>query len=89
MAAPHFLHRARVREHDEGGTGRVVLYGTPLDALRRRRQNADIVGMVEVTTSELEDISDDDCVEGACGVRAGGTGVTPAQIRRSVELQVW
>jgi len=71
------------------GTGSVVLYGTPLDALRRRRQNADIVGMVEVTTSELEDMekaegSDDDCVEGACGVRAGGKGGT-----RSVELQVW
>ncbi len=82
------------------GPGQVVLYGSTLDSVRAKSPG-DVLGVVEVTESELAAIDDaervpddwaglesEEVVMGACGVPIGGPGVTDAAATRSRSLQV-
>ncbi len=83
------------------GQARVVLYGSTLDSLRTKSPGRDLLGVVEVTESELAAIDDAERVPddwagleseevemGACGVPIGGPGVTAAAATQSRSLQV-
>jgi len=85
------------------GPGQVVLYGSTLDNVRANSPGRDVLGVVEVTESELAAIDDAERVPddsdgaglgseevemGACGVPIGGPGVTGAAATQSRILQV-
>jgi hypothetical protein len=70
-----------------GGAGLVVMYGST--------NRLSVQGVVEVTLSEIEEMAvaegedgEDRAEEGACGIFAGGAGISLEKASRSLDIQV-